>query len=81
MTTTAPSVLISASGLLGKTVTEALIAQKQDFNRIGTLEQLEAVVFRDVAAELEWAAKPIEASGVVNVEPVNNGLLDFVPED
>lgn len=38
MATTAPSILlIRASGLLGKAVMEALIAQKHDFVRIGVL--------------------------------------------
>jgi hypothetical protein len=34
----------------------------------------------DVAAELEWAAKSIGATGVGDVEPVDNSLFDFVPE-
>jgi len=48
---------------------------------IAAQKQLEAVVTGDVAAELEWAAKPIGATGVGDVEPVDKGLFDFEPED
>jgi hypothetical protein len=43
-------------------------------------KEKEAFLARDVDTQLAWSAKPLAASGLSNLQPLDNDLFDFVAE-
>jgi hypothetical protein len=43
-------------------------------------KEKEAFVAGDVDTQLAWSAKPLAASGLSNLDPLDNHLFDFEPE-